>query len=141
MINSFLEVSEEKVEDIYTEYVKEAYKIKDMQRWCSKKSVTETMLNGDDTSSRKKRAAIAGKGLEVGEKFFAYFTPDEDLKCLEDFDGEYHVNKMLEKVFKTAVMFQTVLDMKELCPNYKLKKNKQSLDKLVGNVILRKKES
>ena len=140
MINSLLELSQEKIEDIYLEYVKEAYKIQDIKRWGAKKSVTETMMKGEDTSSRKKRASIIGKGLEVGDKFFVYFTEDESLKTIEDFDGKYHVDKMLEKVYKTGFMFQTVLNMKELCPNYKLKKNKKALDLLVGNVIVRKQE-
>ena len=140
MIESFLGISEDKIEDIYVRYVKEAYRIKDIQRWGAKKSVTEKMMKGDDLGARKKRAAIAGKGLDIGDKFFVYFTPDESLKMIEDFDGEYHVNKMLEKVYKTGFMFSTVLDMKELCPNYKLKKNKAALDKLVGNVIVKKKE-
>ena len=140
MINSLLNITNEDLKDVYLEYVKEACKIKDIKRWGAKKSVTTSVLNPQRTNEQKLYDAIEGKGYQIGEKFFVYFRPDDTLAVIDDFDGEYNVDKVLEKLYKTVDILKTVLPVKEMFPNYKLKKNKKELDKILGNVILIKKE-
>jgi hypothetical protein len=138
MINSLLGIESTPLKQIYLEYVKEACKIKDIQRWGAKKSVTTAVLKPKATTQQKLNDAIKGKGFQVGEKFYVYFDEEKNLKCIEDFDGKYHIDAMLKKVFDSAKVFSTVYDIKGELPNFSLKKNKKELDKLLGNVVKRK---
>lgn len=139
-IDSFLGITEETIPDIYHEYVKEAYNIKDIHRWGSKKSVSEAILKSSRTNEVKLRQAIKGEGLQLGDKFYVYFDENENHVLTKYFDGCYHKDRMLEKVFKTAAGFEPVYDVKANLLNFKLKRNKKALDKLVGNVVVRKGE-
>jgi len=138
MINSLLGIESTPLKQIYLEYVKEACKIKDIQRWGAKKSVTTAVLKPKATTQQKLNDAIKGKGFQVGEKFYVYFDEEKNLKCIEDFDGKYNTDSMLKKVFDSAKVFSTVYDIKGELPNFSLKKNKKELDKLLGNVVKRK---
>jgi len=138
MINSLLGVTDEDLQSVYLEYVKDAYKLKDIARWGAKKSVTESVLKPTRTNEAKVLEAIKGKGLQIGEKFYVFFKSDDSLATIEDFDGDYNVDKLLEKVYKTVDILKTVVDVKALFPNYKLKKNKIALEKLINPPIVRK---
>ena len=138
MIKSLLGVTDEDLHTVYLEYVKEAYKLKDITRWGAKKSVTESVLKPTRTNEAKVLEAIKGKGLQVGEKFYVFFKSDDSLSTIEDFDGDYNVDKLLEKVYKTVDILKTVVNVKELFPNYKLKKNKLKLELLINPPRVRK---
>lgn len=131
-IDSLLGLKEESFQEIYRRYCREAYSIEDITRWGSKKSVTPTLMKSDRTNEVKVRNAIEGEGLNVGDKFFVFFKEDESLCLTKYFDGNYNKKKMLEKVFKTASIFQTVYDVKSNLYNYTLKRNKDALMELVG---------
>jgi hypothetical protein len=51
-----------------------------------------------------------------------YFREDESLALLEHWQHDHDVMKLLEKLYKTMVTFETILDIKQY-PNYALKKN------------------
>lgn len=100
----------------------------DISRWSSKKTVTESVLNPERTNEERILAAIKHKNFKQGDKFRVYFTTDEDkpVKLEEDYTGDHDQIKLLEKLYNTLKIFQTVIDI-SCFPNYKLKKNQKLL--------------
>lgn len=116
---------------IYTDYVKEIFDIKDMKRWVTRKTITDKVLNAKRTNEQKVLDAIKNSEYTEGDRVYLYFKEDDTLGLVEHFDGNYSKDKLLEKLFKTARTFDTVLDM-DMFPNLKLKKNKELLSDLSG---------
>lgn len=117
--------------EIYNKYVREACNIKDIHRWASKKSISEKTMTSERANETKIIDALAGKEWSEGDKVYMFFKESGELACVEDFDGNYDKDKMLEKIFKTCEIFKNVLNCKELFPNYKLKKNKGKLNEIL----------
>jgi len=115
-------------EKIYAKYVKDALDMKDIKRWCSKKTITSKVLKPERTNEQKVLDALEGKNFQEGDKIWVFFKQDESLCLYEDFDGDYHKEKLLEKIFKTARVFGEILPVNELFPNLKLKKNRDLLE-------------
>lgn len=115
--------------DIYNEYVKEIFHIKDMKRWVTRKTITDKVLNAKRTNEQKVLDAIKNSEYSEGDRAYFYFREDGSLSLVEKFDGQYDKEKLLEKLFKTAKTFNTVLDMNQF-PNYKLVRNKALLEKI-----------
>lgn len=116
--------------EIYHKYILEALNVKDISRWASKKSISEKTMTSERANETKIMDALADKEFSEGDKVYLFFLPDESLACVEDFDGSYNVDKLLEKCYKTCEIFKNVLDTKSLFVNYKLKKNKKALEEL-----------
>lgn len=115
--------------DLYNEYIREVLHIDNIQRWCSRKTISEKVLNGTRANETKVMDAMEDVEFSEGDRVYLFFKPDETLCRMEDFDGTYHVDKYLEKVYKTLLTFKTVCDITKF-PNYKLKKNKVLLENL-----------
>lgn len=111
--------------DIYERYVDEALKVSDINRWASRKTVTSKVLNGTRSNETKILDAIKDSEYVEGDRCYVYFAPDNTIKLAENFNGEYSKDTLLKKLFNTAKVFSDVLDVKELFPNYSLKKNKK----------------
>jgi hypothetical protein len=137
MIKSLLGLEPLSLPELYLEYVKEAYNVRDIKRWGSKKSVTSAVLKPKRSTEERLLDAIQGKGLQLGEKFFVYFDENKRPKCIEDFDGNYDKPAMLKKVYAAAEVFKTVYDVKANLPNYALKRNLVELDRITGKVVRR----
>lgn len=68
------------LEQIYEKYVKEAIAINDISRWCVKKTVTKSVLAGDDEEARTNESKVldamnegqADGGYQEGDKIFLY---------------------------------------------------------------------
>jgi DNA polymerase, archaea type len=117
--------------EIYNKYITEALNIQDIKRWCSKKTISSKVLKNERTNEAKIRDAIKDAGYSEGDKAFVYYKPDGSLGLVEKFDGVYDKEKMLEKVHKTALTFENIID-KSIFPNYKLKKNKGILNAIAN---------
>ncbi len=117
--------------DIYHEYVKEAANIKDITRWASKKTISKKVLTNDRSNESNIRNAIEGEEIVEGDKVYMFFKSDGTLAMADKFDGDYHKEKMLEKVWKTAMIFQNIIP-KETFIKYKNKKNIKLLEELCG---------
>lgn len=48
---------------------------------------------------------------------------------------DYDSDVMYEKIFKATLRFETIIDVKALFPNYKLKRNKKALDAYLESVL------
>lgn len=118
-------------QSIYNSYVLEALNVKDMKRWASKKTYTAKIDSSERANETKIKDAMEGSDYKEGDKFFVFFRSDESLCLLENFNGDYHKDKMLEKVYKSVQIFDSVLPTDELFINYKLKRSKKLLDSLL----------
>lgn len=115
---------------IYQTYVKEAFNIKDIKRWVSRKTISEKTLNPQRTNEQKIYDIIQNTNFSEGDRIYCFFRSDGTLALAENFDGAYDKDKMLEKLYKTSEIFDTVLP-EGIFINYKLKRNKQALEELV----------
>lgn len=128
IINTMLDEKYEYLK-IYDKYVKETLNVKDIKRWASKKTITSKVLEGTRTNETKVKDAINDSEYKEGDKIWTYFTQDDSLKLVENYNNDHNVDKLLEKLYKTAQTFVTIIP-KETFLNYKLKKNKMLLGEL-----------
>lgn len=112
---------------IYEKYVQEALNVTDIKRWCGKKTITEKTLNSERLNETKVKDAIAGSEYVEGDKIYTFFKQDGTLELMENFNGDYSVDRLLKKIYNTIETFETVLPVKEIFLNYSLKKNKKLL--------------
>lgn len=115
-----------KLRALYERYVTEITSLKDITRWSSKKTITEKVLNPERTNEQRVLDAIEGEDYSQGDKLYFYFRADGTLSLATDWTGDHDVNRLLEKLYKTVVVFKPVLDINNF-PNYKLKRNKKLL--------------
>lgn len=138
---------------VYHQYLREALDIQDISRWCVKKSITEKLLEANDTAKQKVLAAIGDKKVSVGDKVYLYNAIDgmvqkvakgepvflksgepkmienRIVRLRENFDGDYEKMHYVKRVFKTMEIFQNIIDMDKIL-NYSLKKNVKLLEEL-----------
>lgn len=121
--------------NVYNKYIRIVNNLTDISGWCSKKTVTEAVLNPERTNEQKVFDALQGKQVQMGDKYYMYFAQDESLKLQEHWSGDHDVNVLMKKLFNTLKIFQNVIDIKQYS-NYTLKNKKiQELLKEVLNVI------
>ena len=113
----------------YNCMAREIIDIKDITGWCNRKTITKSVLNPKRTNEQRVLDAIGNKHVQEGDKIHIFFKSATELCLKEDFDGTYDKDKLLEKLFKTAKIFENVIVMNQY-PNYKLKRNKILLEKL-----------
>lgn len=138
--------------DIYQKYCKEALSISDIFRWAVKKSVTKKLLNGTRKNETKVLAALDTDARE-GDKVWVYnaidgevqveskgelqfykdgrpkMEPNQILRNIKDFDGDYDKDHYLGRVYATVKILENVLDMSQFLDYSKPKnaKLKESL--------------
>lgn len=133
IINSILEDKHDYT-SIYERYVREILDIQDIARWGTRKTITEKILNPQRTNEEKIKLAIQGKELVEGDRAYFYFDEEENLRLIEDFDGNYNKPRLFEKLYKTALVFSSIIDIKKYFINYKLKRNTPLLEEIEKNV-------
>lgn len=121
-----------KTDDIVYKYKHYAREITNITRdtipnWCSKKTITKSVLNPKRTNEQRIKDALCGRPVQEGDKIHVFFETGQKLTQLEDFNGSYDKDKLFEKLFKTTKIFESVLDISDM-PNYKLKRNKKLLE-------------
>ena len=138
-----------KILEIYEEYVKEAVSIENINRWATKKSITETLLASDRANETKVVDAIKDIDYQIGDKVYLYSAIDgmkekmskgkvvtlkstgkpkmienKILKRVELFDGDYDKWHYTKRVYDTIKILENVIDMDKII-NYNLKKNRE----------------
>lgn len=131
-LRCLIDEDSEKLKATYNEYIKEAVNPLDITRWSFKKTVTQAVLNPSRTQEKKALEALTGTDFAPGDKVYMYFTNTDSLKLQERWTNDHDVHRLLEKIFKTAMVFSTVVPIKELLPNYTLKRNQVALKNLVS---------
>lgn len=114
---------------IYNDYVKEAKNVTDINRWCSRKTITDKILNPERTNEQKVLDALEDSEFQEGDRKYFYFKEDGSLGLAEHFDGCYNKDRLYEKIWKTAAIFETIVD-KSLFIKYHLKKNRELVENL-----------
>jgi DNA polymerase elongation subunit (family B) len=114
---------------LYIAYVCRIKNITDISDWCSKKTVTKAVLNGQHTTQVQVRNAIGSKEVQEGDKLHMFYSDDNSLCLRENFTGQYDMDRLLDKLHACIVTFDTVIDT-SVFPNFSLKRNKARLDRL-----------
>lgn len=114
---------------IYMDYVREAMNVGDIKRWATRKTISEKVLSSERMNEEKVRDAIEDSEYVEGDRAYFYFKSDDSLSLIENFDGDYNKDRLLEKIYKTALVFETVIP-KDTFYNFKLKRNKKLLEEL-----------
>ena len=117
--------------DIYIKYVKEACNVKDIKKWAVRKTISDKTLTNERTNEAKIREAIKGTEIVEGDRCYMFTMPDNSLRLVEHFDGNYDVDKLLLDCYNTVKTFKNVLDI-SLFKNYTLKKNKKELEEMMN---------
>lgn len=132
--------------DIYNQYLDEIRNIRDIKRWCIKKSITETLLQGNDSGKLKILDAIKSLDYSVGDKVYLFNDIDGQIQkkskgelifkksgeptmidnCIyrniTDFNDSYDKKHYLGRLYKTMTILSSVIDI-NLIKNYSLTKN------------------
>ena len=121
IINAILK-NEDNFEQIYQEYVQEALNVKDIKRWASRKTIGDKILDPQRTNEQKVFDIIQGTEYVEGDRIHTFFMPDGSLCLVEKFNGTYSKSKLLEQIYKTSQVFESVLPTEILFKNYSLGK-------------------
>lgn len=116
--------------NLYQNYIIEANNITDISRWCTRKTISEKVLNGTRANETKVLDAVSGTEFSEGDRIYLFFKEDGSLSTADKFDGGYLKKKYLEKVYNTIKTFETVIDI-SMFTKYHLKKNQEELKKLM----------
>jgi DNA polymerase elongation subunit (family B) len=152
MINALVFNHADDAIDIYNKYIKECMEVKDISRWAAKKTITKPVLNcAHDPTARENEAkvyrAIKDVVVQEGDKVYLYPAVLESrierkefkngnvkekvikttgLKLVDNWSGDHDVDKLIERVYATAEILGSVLDMNKFI-DYTLVKNKPLL--------------
>lgn len=120
---------------LYNIYVKKIIDLKDLKPWCTKKTVTTSVLNPERSNEQNILDAMenADEEFQEGDKIHVYFSnnPEQRLKLLEHWENDHDRFKLIENLWKTVKIFETVIDIKQF-PKYHLKKQRVLLDNLTN---------
>ena len=83
---------------IFDEYAEEIQNIKDISRWTTKKSITETMLASDRLQEQKIKDAIEGTNYQIGDKVYVYNDVDGEIQ--DSAKGELLYKRMLKSEYE-----------------------------------------
>lgn len=120
--------------EIYQEYVNEILNLKDIKRWVSKKTISNKTLTSKRTNETKIKDAIEGKEYVEGDKVLTYFTKEDKLKLVEDYNNDHDPAQLLGRLFSVSKIFTgkdaktNGIIFKEIFTNWSLKKNFKLLE-------------
>lgn len=128
IVDSMINRREDYVE-VYNRYVKEILNITDIHRWANRKTITPAVLNAVRTNELRVKNAIAGTEYVEGDRAYFYYNENDELVLAENFNGDYNRDRLLEKLYKTTLSFNTIIP-KSTFVNYSLKRSKEKLKEL-----------
>lgn len=115
---------------LYKSYVHEIMSLTSMSRWCSKKTITDAVLNPERTNESKITTAIQDLDVSMGDRVRVYFRKDRSIGVEQNWNNDHDPYNLLEKLYKTVMVFENVIDVDKF-PNYKLKRNRELLEALL----------
>lgn len=129
IIDLLLKDRKDHIFSLYYKYAQEVLSLTDISDWCSKKTVTKAVLNPERTNEQRVADALEDSEATEGDKVYMFFKTPTELCLRENFDGTYDVDTLLDKLYSTLAIFETVLDV-DLFPNFTLKRNRELLVKV-----------
>lgn len=121
--------------EVYSGYVREIMNITDINEWCTRKTITDKVLTGERSNETKVNDIIKGTDYKEADKIYTFFLPDKTLCLRENFKGEYCKDTLLKKLYATAKIFDTVIDVKSTFLDYSLKRNKKALEEVLNGKL------
>lgn len=99
--------------------------------WCSKKTVTGSVLAPKRTQEKRVKEAIERAGLtpKEGDKIHVFFEEETRVALAEDFRGLYSKKKYANKLYNTINVFSSVIDVSRF-PKYHLKRHEKEFEQL-----------
>lgn len=131
MYDEYCEELQEKLLTIYKKYANMILKVEDITQWTVKKTVTDKVLKPQRENEAKVRRAIGDKYVAEGDKIRCFFLPNGEMSLEENFTGSYSKATLLSKLYKTACVFETVVDIKAF-PKYTNKGPRMKLAEEMG---------
>jgi hypothetical protein len=128
------------VYELYLQYARDIIEMKDITQWCSKHTITKSVLNGKGTTQVRIRESLGDTPVQEGDKVYMFFKGYEERCLVENFDGTYDQNRLFEKLHKTVSVFKTIFGVKKF-PKLSIKKNKAILESLGGTWTPKPKKS
>lgn len=128
-IDLLLNDNQDQVAELYHKYVQEALNVIDIKRWVTKRTITKAVLSPKRANEQKVFDAIVNDSYQEGDKIYVYFTPEGILKQSKDWTGDHCPYRLLEKLYKTARVFSSIID-KNLFVNYSLKTKRKLINVL-----------
>lgn len=132
--------------DILTKYIEEIHNMKDISRWCVKKTITKTLLTSTRKNETKVTDALDLDTVQEGDKVWLYnaidgvipdvdkegvhkkdrkgnlkYKPNKILKTPEKWTGDHDVEHYMKRLIATLKILENVLDIKDLieyCKEY-----------------------
>lgn len=112
--------------DIYMSYVREINSVKDIQRWATKKTLTDRVMESERSNESKVRDALDNSEYKEGDKFYVFYKSDDSLCLVENFSGDYNKKRLFKNLFDCSKVFEELIDF-SLFKNYSLKKAEKEL--------------
>lgn len=113
--------------DIYNTYVEKILNLTDISEWCTKKTLSQNVLEGTRLNETKLMDALEDSEYVEGDKLYVFYLPDDTLCLKEKFSGEYNKKRLLKRLYDTVKIFKNILDIEQF-KNYSLKKNLKELE-------------
>lgn len=123
--------SKEEMVQIYNSYIEEIFNMKDISRWAMRKTISDKTLNSTRKNETKLAEAIENTEIIEGDRCYVIFKSDDSLCLVQDYDGDYSKVRLLEKLYKTSLRFETVLSVKQMFTNYSLKTRRRLLEPII----------
>lgn len=128
VIDCLLHKKKDQLFSIYNSYCKEIMCDNiDITRWGEKTSITSKLFESTRLNETKVTDAIQGTETKEGDKVFLYYSNDDKLKLISNYNNNQDKERYLGKIRKTLDIFETVLDT-ELFMDYSKKNNKELIN-------------
>lgn len=121
----------EEMVKIYNSYIEEIFNLKDPNRWAMRKTISDKTLNSTRKNETKIADAIEGTEIQEGDRAWFYTRTDNSLDLIQNFTGDYSKVVLLNKLYKTSLRFETVLNVKSMFINYSLKTRRKLLEPII----------
>lgn len=118
---------------VYNRYMQEILNMQDISRWCSKKTITPSVLNAKRKQEQDVLDAIKGTEYVEGDKVYVFFKKDKSLCLKEKFGEDYSKKHLLKRLHDTAKIFKNIIDVTQFT-NYSLVKKLKELGIYDDNV-------
>lgn len=138
-IRSLVGLSKETLIDAYLDTCASLAGLKSMLPWASRKTISEKTVKSERKNERKLIAALKGTSYQLGDKFDFYFTSDENLKLVEQYDPlspDHNLKRLLSKVYNASKVFNAVDVSAGLKVNYGLSTNARKFNDLIRSRVM-----
>jgi hypothetical protein len=120
IINEILEERYDYI-SVYNRYRDEILNITDITPWCTKKTLSSTVMESTRANETKVMDAISESEYVEGDKFYVFYKEDDTLCLKENFKGEYNKKRLLKRLYDTVKIFSGIIDINQF-PKYYNKK-------------------